>query len=105
MDLELYIEEDGSIQAVYDDVLVEMFGGEQLTTARASHVEPHPCGPGWLADMRPAGGPVLGANGEVDMDTNPDTYDALVGFKTRAAALKAERAWLSKEMARGRIRT
>ena len=104
MDHDIVINEDGTIQFVYDDELAAVFDGEEQTTTRASHVEPagdlcpH-CGTvarrfadcahahvtrGWLADMRPSGGPVL-----VDADGE--------GFKTRAAALAAEREWLRKE--------
>lgn len=71
---------DGVVTYVYDDALVGL--GEALgvaTVTRASHVEPAP-GPGvaWTADMAPSGGPVLGP------------------FPTRAEALAAERAWLTK---------
>ena len=108
MEHEILIDEDGRIQHVYDDALAGLFDGEgDARVARASHVEPagdwcpH-CGTverrfadcafphitrGWMADMRPVGGPVLLA---------PDGE----GFATRQAALDAERAWLSAQLAR-----
>lgn len=73
---------DHTFQTVYDDALADVL--PRLGTyevKRASHVEPHPDG-GWIADMRPSGGPVLLApNG--------------APFALRAHALDAERAWLS----------
>jgi hypothetical protein len=59
-----------------------------MTTTKGTvmSVEPHPTKNGWLADMRPVDGPVLGANGT---SSEP--------FKTRAEALAAEREWLRKE--------
>jgi hypothetical protein len=93
MDHDIYINEDGSIQHIYDDELVDLFDGETTLTGnvtrRASHVEPF--GFGWLADMRPVGGPVL-------FDTNTANPLGRVAFKTRAAALAAERAWLNAQM-------
>lgn len=75
-DLTIYVGDDGTIEHVYDDALADLFEGEgSISTTRASHVEPHPNG-GWLADMGPVGGPVLGP------------------FHLRAEALAAERAWL-----------
>lgn len=82
----------GKAQAVYSDelqpVLAEM---GDTTVTRASHVEPADTIPnvpnrltGWVADMRPSGGPVL---------TAPDGN----GFPTRQAALDAERDWLRRE--------
>ena len=61
--------EGGEASFVYDDALVNEADGPSLlamgpsTVTRASHVEPHPTRPGWLADMSPSGGPVLAANG------------------------------------------
>ncbi len=77
MEHDILIEPGGNVRFVYDDELATVFDGEDLRTKRASHVEP--LGRIWVADMRPSGGPVLGA------------------FTTRAAALVAERAWLRKE--------
>lgn len=80
--MELVISADGSVQAVYDDNLRDLFpeGGE---TFRASHVEPS--GGQWTADLSPVGGPVLGP------------------FGLRQAALDAEVAWLRERMAQGRL--
>jgi hypothetical protein len=76
-------------------------------------VEPHPTRNGWLADMRPVDGPVLGAQGEWSLvgvttaDTlaivsedearaiEADIIEAMEPFKTRSEALAAEREWLS----------
>jgi len=82
-DLDLYIEDDGTMQFVYSDDMAGLLGGlGDATTRRASHVEP--CGTGWSADMSPVGGPVLLDNGRP--------------FSTREAALKAELAWLDSTM-------
>lgn len=106
---DILIDENGDISFVYSDALAEVFAGEPTETTRASHVEPHPTkGVGWIADMTPSGGPVLGANGEMNVldQTRPDAFsylgqegvDAqwakLEPFTTRQQALKAERQWL-----------
>lgn len=95
---DIYIAPDGSLQFVYADELCELFEDDaaqgRVVTTRASHVEPF--GLGWLADMRPVGGPVL-------LDTNTDNPLGRVAFKTRAEALSAERAWLDEHMAQGRV--
>lgn len=70
--------EEGVARFVYSDALAPLAADGVIT--RASHVEPAISG-GWLADMRPSGGPVLLAE---------DGF----GFPTRQAALDAERAWL-----------
>lgn len=77
MDDDILIGEDGSIRFVYTDLLDEVFDGEDRTTRRVSNVEPADGG-GWTADMALAGaeGVVLGP------------------FRTRQAALAAERRWL-----------
>ena len=87
-DLVLYVSADG-VQFVYDDELAQVFAGEAAETHRASHVEPAPGG-GWLADMSPVGGPVL-------------TDDDACPFRTRAAALAAERKWLAARMCAGSL--
>ena len=78
LDADTGTHEDGTVQFVYSDELATVFNGEQQETKRASHVEPvaYGNGCGWVADMKPSEGPVLGP------------------FKTRAEALAAERAWL-----------
>jgi hypothetical protein len=88
MEHDIVIEDDGTVRFIYADDVAEMFEGEVLRTARASHVEPF--GQGWIADMRPSGGPVL-------FDTNTTNPIGRVAFKTRQAALDAERAWLQQE--------
>lgn len=104
MEFDLYIGEDGAVQHVYDDALADLFDGDgEATVTRASHVEPQ--GGGWLADMRPVGGPVLGANGEGDGVTMwiCDQADRhyLAPFKARADALAAERRWLDSYFSKG----
>ena len=51
---------DGTITTIYDDQLAGLLEEGLASTTRASHVEPNPNGPGWIADMKPVGGPVLG---------------------------------------------
>lgn len=55
--------EDGRAEFVYSDELADAVADMGGRVVRASHVEPHPTRPGWLADMAPSNGPVLGANG------------------------------------------
>lgn len=109
-EFDILIGEAGDVSFVYSDDLAEVFVGEPQTTTRASNVEPHPLiGSGWIADMTPVDGPVLGANGtEINVcdRSRPDAFcyldkpdiDAawmrLVPFTTRQAALDAERQWL-----------
>ena len=79
--LRVVIDHSGGYQFVYDDRLAPLVRPSSVT-ARASNVEPHEDG-GWIADMKPVGGPVLFA-----ADGRP--------FRLRAEALQAERDWLSK---------
>ena len=68
---------EGQIRFIYDDDLTALMEGQgQTTTKRASHVEP--CDGGWLADMSPVHGPVLGP------------------FARRDEALAEEVKWLNK---------
>lgn len=98
----IVIDEEGNVSFVYSDELAALFEGETQRTRRASHVEPHPTKPGWLADMRPVNGPTLGANRAFADNScvhGPGAWcrcmaDMLEPFTTRAAALAAERAWL-----------
>jgi len=95
---------NGHATFVYDDALGDLLDEGTAAVCRVSHVEPHPSKNGWLADMSPVGGPVLGAyasavlpHKECDCDTCETVMLALTPFKTRAAALQAERDWLTKE--------
>ena len=108
-ELDLYVEPDGSIRFIHDDELAESLadvGVSRITGA--SRVEPvsEPCpdcysatghrdgcaydGPelpatGWVADLRPVSGPVLGP------------------YRRRDAALRAELDWLGVALAEGRL--
>ena len=98
----IYIEADGRISHVYSDALAELLTGEgDARTRRASHVEPAdgPYRSGWVADMRPVGGPVL-----MDMVETGSNVWHHGPFATRAAALAAELAWLDAAMTRGDIK-
>lgn len=96
MELVIYINADGTIEHVYDDALADLFIEDGIPrTRRASHVEPF--GFGWMVDMRPVGGPVL-------FDTETDNPLGRVAFKTRAAALAAERAWIDAHLTEGSLR-
>jgi hypothetical protein len=88
---------DGVAEFVFDDDLIPLTKEGETTIKRVSHVEPHPSKPGWLADMRPIGGPVLGNYGTWDESMWLKTVHMLDPFETRAAALDAERDWLRKE--------
>ncbi len=70
----LVIDPRGSVKAVYSE-LIDLHTLGRPAISRASHVEPDDRG-GWLADLGPVGGPVLGP------------------FCRRSEALDAERAWL-----------
>lgn len=88
MERDILITESGDVRYVHDDELAQVFAGEPQWTTRASHVEPAReyglDADGWVADMRPSGGPILLAPG-----SRP--------FATRALALLAERVWLREE--------
>lgn len=91
--LDIIIEADGEIRFIYSDDLALALGGEgDLEIRRASHVEPATSfgweADGWLADMRPVGGPLLYAS-KLD-----DGRGTKVPFRTRQEALDAERNYL-----------
>jgi hypothetical protein len=96
--------EGGEAAFVYSDELVDLLALGESRTTRASHVEPHPSRAGWVADMRPSGGPVLGKAGEwqpqstLPLEYIGDLERQFVGmldpFPTREEALAAEREWL-----------
>lgn len=80
MEVTLRFDERGVMHAVYDDDLVPVFAAVgTVSVRRASHVEPAPSS-GWLADMSPVDGPVLGP------------------FALRTEALAAERQWLAEHL-------
>jgi hypothetical protein len=69
------IDSTGTARFIWNDDLAGLLEHGDARVVRASHVEPDDRG-GWLADMSPSGGPVLGP------------------FKLRAEALVAEVGWL-----------
>ena len=76
--MELYINSQGLIRAIYDEALsVRSLGTVHIR--RASHVEPDDGG-NWWADLEPSGGPILGP------------------FPLRSAALDAEHDWLTRHV-------
>ena len=74
--MRLVIKPDGSVRCLYDEA-VDLSSLGSLTIQRGSHVEPDATG-GWLADLAPVDGPVLGP------------------FNRRSEALSAERDWLEQ---------
>jgi len=72
--MDIYVSPDGQLRHIYDDAL-NLADLGHVRISRASHVEPAPTS-GWIADLSPVGGPVLGP------------------FAKRAEALAAEVAWL-----------
>ena len=73
--MDLVILPGGTVRAVYSEEIELNSLGHAVIT-RASHVEPDERG-GWLADLFPVAGPVLGP------------------FRRRSEALEAELAWLA----------
>jgi hypothetical protein len=92
----IVINEDGSLQFVWSDELVELAEQGEAHIVRASHVEPH--GTGWTADMRPVNGPIVFADGQTFGLDGEENYPPLKPFRTRAEALAAERKWLADHM-------
>jgi hypothetical protein len=72
--MDLVVDPRGRITCLYDEA-IDLAALGAVTIARASHVEPDASGR-WVADLAPAGGPILGP------------------FALRSEALAAERAWL-----------
>jgi hypothetical protein len=66
------------LRFIHQDDLAEAMRVGQVTTLRASHVEPGQ--DGWQADLRPVNGPVLGP------------------FTRRDTALRAEAEWLRENL-------
>ena len=76
--MELYINTQGLIRAIYGEALpVRSLGIVRIH--RASHVEPDDSG-NWWADLEPSGGPILGP------------------FPLRSTALDAEHDWLTRHV-------
>ena len=99
-DHDVIVNEDGSLQAIYNDDLVEIFTLGHSRIRRASNVEPSTNGrDGWVVDMEPCGGPVLFADGVSLTVRDPHRLP----FTTRKAALDAEVAWLKARMAQRRL--
>jgi len=74
--MKLLVKPDGTVRAIYqEEIDLAVLGRPTIT--RASHVEPTPDG-GWLADLTPVGGPVLGP------------------FDRRSEDLEAESDWLER---------
>ena len=78
-ELQFAIAADGTITTIYDDGMASFLETGHAKVTRASHVEPYPAG-GWIADMAPSNGPVLGP------------------FRLREEALAAERRWLEARL-------
>ena len=72
--MDLVIDAQGMIRCLYGETIALHHLGE-LSIRRASYVEPDSEG-NWWADLKPVGGPLLGA------------------FLKRSEALKAESNWL-----------
>lgn len=73
------VDPDGRLCFLWDDRLAPLAAQGATEIRRASHVEPAEAG-GWMADLSPSGGPVLGP------------------FPLRADALTAERAWIEARL-------
>lgn len=90
----------GVVQFIYDDALiplVQRLGGSHHDIQRASHVEPHPTGTGWIVDLRPVGGCIYGLSGTSTTLSPPD-IERVSGWSLREAALAFERGWLETTM-------
>ena len=74
----LTIAPDGTLLFLWDDALAPLLHLGESAIRRASYVEPE--GTKWIADLYPAGGPILGP------------------FPLRSDALTAERDWLLKHL-------
>jgi hypothetical protein len=83
VDVDLFIDHDGSITFVYSDEVMQALGDlGPAVSPRASHVESPDGGKHWTADMQPlCGQPVV-----------------LGPFPSRAEALAAEHDWLLRHL-------
>lgn len=89
--LDFLIGPDGeTVSFVYSDLAHSLFPDEEHDIRRASHVEPASSvgweADGWVADMRPSGGPILFEGWS--------NTGVKLPFTRRTAALDAEREWL-----------
>lgn len=75
----IIVGQEGDLQFIYDDELIELLCEGEPIIVRASHVEPNTRGQ-WLADLGPSGGPILGP------------------FPLRNQALAAEVEWLEQNV-------
>lgn len=72
--MQLVIQPNGNVRCLYgEEIPLDSIG--PLSIQRGSHVEPNKTG-GWLADLSPVSGPVLGP------------------FRLRSEALQAEQTWI-----------
>lgn len=79
----ILIDAAGTPKFVWDDSLIDVAESlGEVSIVRASHVEAAPAGPGWIADMKPSGGPILLDNGKP--------------FRLHSQAIAAERQWLAE---------
>ncbi len=78
--IKLTVKPDGSIGAIHNDALVDLYDEGETTVERASHVEPSYDGGQviWTADLSPVNGPKLGP------------------YRLRSDALQAEVDWLER---------
>ena len=81
-ELHVTVKPDGTIAAIHDDVLADLYEEGKTEVKRASHVEPVDGGEqvNWVADMSPVGGPKLGP------------------YRLRSEALGAEKTWLESNV-------
>ena len=79
-----------TVRAIYSDALLGVFDAlGSVVVKRASRVEPA-VGGGWIADMAPSKGPVL-------FEHTDSEKKVTRSFRTRQAALDAERQWLREQ--------
>jgi hypothetical protein len=78
--INLTVKPDGTIAAIHNDALVDLYDEGKATVERASHVEPSYDGGQvtWMADLSPVNGPKLGP------------------YRLRSDALQAEVEWLER---------
>lgn len=79
-ELHVTVKPDGTIAAIHNDALADLYEEGKAEVKRASHVEPVDGGEqvNWVADLSPLNGPKLGP------------------FRLRSDALAAEIEWLEQ---------